>query len=171
MKITDVSFVRMNGGSLLCEVAHAGAAVARNDQALIDFEELTGLNRPSGWARFAEQVRDQREMFVGLLRELRAAGQRVAAYGAAAKCMTMLNYCRVSTDLIAAIGDANPRKQGMWCPGVRIPVVSPEQLLEWHPDVIVIGAWNFRDEIITSLRGRGYAGRFLVPLPVPRLTD
>jgi hypothetical protein len=85
--------------------------------------------------------------------------------------MTMLNYCRVSTDLISAIGDANPRKQGLLCPGVRIPVVSPERLLEGAPDVVVIGAWNFTDEIITSLRGRGYAGRFLVPLPMPRLID
>jgi SAM-dependent methyltransferase len=171
MKITDVSFVRMNGGSLLCEVAHADAPVARNDSSLIDFEEITGLNHPSGWMRFADQVGEQRAAFVGMLGELRAAGKRVVAYGAAAKCMTMLNYCRVSTDLISAIGDANPRKQGLLCPGVRIPVVSPERLLEGAPDVVVIGAWNFTDEIITSLRGRGYAGRFLVPLPMPRLID
>ena len=171
LQITDGSFVRMNGGSLLCEVMHEDAPVARNDGALIDFEELTALNHPSGWTRFADEVREQREAFVGMLGELRAAGRRVAAYGAAAKCMTMLNYCRVSTDLIAAIGDANPRKQGLLCPGVHIPVVSPEQLVASAPDVIVIGAWNFTDEIITSLRGRGYAGRFLVPLPKPRLTD
>jgi hypothetical protein len=155
----------------LCEVAHADAPVARNDSSLIDFEEITGLNHPSGWMRFADQVGEQRAAFVGMLGELRAAGKRVVAYGAAAKCMTMLNYCRVSTDLISAIGDANPRKQGLLCPGVRIPVVSPERLLEGAPDVVVIGDWNFTDEIITSLRGRGYAGRFLVPLPMPRLID
>ena len=94
----------------------------------------------------------------------------MVAYGAAAKCMTMLNYCGITPDLVPAIGDANPRKQGMLCPGVRIPVVSPQALLAMDPDVIVIGAWNFKDEIIRTFRERGYRGEFLVPLPMPFLT-
>jgi len=85
--------------------------------------------------------------------------------------MTMLNYCGVTTDLVPAIGDANPRKQGMLCPGVRIPVVSPQALLEMDPEVIVIGAWNFKDEIIRTFRERGYRGEFLVPQPMPYLTE
>ena len=163
MKVTDVTLVRMNGGSLLCEVVHEEAAVPRGDQSLIEFENFIGLNSPAGWQGFAGRVRAQREAFLAMLGHLRTQGRRVVAYGAAAKCMTMLNYCGITTDLVAAIGDANPRKQGMLCPGVRIPVVSPDALLEMRPDVIVIGAWNW-DEIIRVPRA---GGGVLVPLPVP----
>ena len=90
------------------------------------------------------------------------------AYGAAAKCMTMLNYCGVSTDLISMISDANPRKQGLLCPGVRIPVVSPTEVIAQNPDYIMIGAWNFKDEIISYFRNDlRYRNEFIVPLPMP----
>lgn len=171
MKISDVTFVRMNGGSLLCEVVHDDAPIARGDRSLVDFEDIIGLNSPSGWRDFASRVRAQREAFLAMLVRLKAEGRRVVAYGAAAKCMTMLNYCGITTDMVPAIGDANPRKQGMLCPGVRIPVVSPQALLDMDPEVIVIGAWNFKDEIIRTLRERGYRGEFLVPLPMPYLTE
>ncbi len=171
MKVTDVTFVPMNGGSLLCEVVHEDAPAARGDGSLIDFENFIGLNSPAGWQGFASRVRAQRDAFVAMLGDLKTQGRRVVAYGAAAKCMTMLNYCGITTALVTAIGDANPRKQGLLCPGVRIPVVSPDVLMEMKPDVIVIGAWNFKDEIVKTFRARGYGGEFLVPLPMPYLTE
>jgi hypothetical protein len=171
MKITDVMFVPMNGGSLLCEVVHDDAPIARADQSIVAFENFIGLNSAAGWRDFASRVRAQREAFVTMLGRMRTEGRRVVAYGAAAKCMTMLNYCGITPDLIPAIGDANPRKQGMFCPGVRIPVVSPQALLDMDPDVIVIGAWNFKDEIIRTFHERGYRREFLVPLPMPYLTQ
>ncbi len=168
MKIADVSFVQMNGGSMLCEIVHEDSPRPRNDQAMLDFETAIDLNNPRGWKRFADTVRAQRTSFVALLRELAADHQKVVGYGAAAKCMTMLNYCSVSTDLIPVIGDANPRKQGLLCPGVRIPVVSPADVMAHNPDYVMIGAWNFKDEIIRFFRDKmGYRNRFIVPLPMP----
>jgi novobiocin biosynthesis protein NovU/D-mycarose 3-C-methyltransferase len=170
MKLTDVSFVQMNGGSMLCEIRHEDAPVDRNDQALLDFEAIIELNVPRGWTRFAEAVEAQRASFVALLERLAADGKKVVGYGAAAKSMTMLNYCGISPRLLPVIGDANPRKQGLLCPGVRIPVVSPAAVVSERPDYIMIGAWNFKDEIMRSFREKmGYRGRFIIPLPTPTL--
>jgi novobiocin biosynthesis protein NovU/D-mycarose 3-C-methyltransferase len=168
MKISDIAFVRMNGGSMLCEIVHSDSPTPENCQAMLDFEEMIELNTPSGWRRFGEAVEAQRRSFVALLSDLAAQKKKVVGYGAAAKCMTMLNYCRVSTDLIVAIGDANPRKQGLLCPGVRIPVVSPADLMAQNPEYVMIGAWNFKDEIMRFFRETmGYRHRFIVPLPMP----
>jgi SAM-dependent methyltransferase len=169
LKIRDITFVDMNGGSILCEIVEEAAPVDRGDRAVLDLERLVGLDTPRGWQRFADDVKRQRVELVALLDGLRTAGRRVVAYGAAAKCMTMLNYCGIDTRLVSAIGDANPRKQGLLCPGVRIPVVSPEALLGMQPEYILIGAWNFRDEIIGQFRARGYDGAFIVPLPRPEI--
>lgn len=169
LNITDVRFVAMNGGSFVVEVGHAAAGPS-GDRAILELEALLRLNEPAGWEAFASRVAEQRRTLRDLLTELSHGGARVAAYGAAAKFMTLLNYCGITRDLVSAVGDANPRKQGLFCPGVRIPVVSPEELIAGGPDHILIGAWNFKDEIIRVLREKfGYTGRFIVPLPVPTL--
>lgn len=170
MKITDLTFVQMNGGSMLCEIVHRDRPEPRGDQSFIDFERLIQLNSPEGWRDFAKSVEEQRRSFKELLESLREEGKRVAGYGAAAKCMTMLNYCNITPDLIPIMGDANPRKQGLLCPGVRIPVVTPEDVMEFNPDYIVIGAWNFKEEIMRYFRDEmGYQNKFIVPLPMPRI--
>lgn len=172
MKITDVTFVPMNGGSFLFEIRHQDSLVPPDDRTIIDFETIIGLNQPGGWKDFAQAVQQQRSAFVGLLRRVTSEGKRVVGYGAAAKCMTMLNFCNITPDLLPAIGDANPRKQGLLCPGVRIPVVSPDALLQPEPDYIMIGAWNFQEEIIRFFREKkGYRNKFIVPLPEPRIIE
>ncbi|HVZ17881.1 MAG TPA: class I SAM-dependent methyltransferase [Terriglobales bacterium] len=172
MKLTDVTFVPMNGGSFLFEIVHEDSPRPRRDQTSIDFEDLIGLNKPEGWKDFGEAVTNQRQSLRTLLQDLAAQGKRVVGYGAAAKSMTMLNYCGITPDLLSAMGDANPRKQGLLCPGVRIPVVSPQALMELKPDYILIGAWNFKDEIIRFFKEQmNYRNRFIVPLPAPKVVS
>ena len=172
MKITSIEFVDMNGGSLLCEVVHESNSAPPVDLTMLAFERFISLNSASGWQRFSEDVERQKAALLDLLWQLKADDRKVLAYGAAAKFMTMLNYCSIGPDLVEACGDANDRKQGLLCPGVRIPVVSPAELMQMKPDYVLIGAWNFRDEIIDSLRGEfSYGGKFIVPLPVPYIID
>lgn len=172
MKLTDITFVPMNGGSFLFEIMHQSSPLERGDRTMIDFEDIIQLNKPAGWRDFADAVTNQREMLVSLLRDLAAKGKKVVGYGAAAKSMTMLNFCGITPDLLSLMGDANPRKQGLLCPGVRIPVVSPDELIKCDPDYILIGAWNFKDEIIRFFREKmGYRNQFIVPLPLPKVVN
>ncbi|MDT0593759.1 class I SAM-dependent methyltransferase [Glaciecola petra] len=170
LKITDVDFVHMNGGSLLCEVKHEENETPANDHSMRAFEEFIGLNSIEGWRSFTKDVNKQRRDLVALLEKLKSDGKKVVSYGAAAKYMTMLNYCDIKTDLISACGDANDRKQGLLCPGVHIPVVSPKELMDMDPDYVLIGAWNFKTEIINLLRNDyGFKGEFIMPLPYPEI--
>jgi SAM-dependent methyltransferase len=165
-----ITFVPMNGGSFLCEARRTDDPVSDPSFAsLFELERVFDLNEPRGWDSFAAGVAQQRERLRGLLSSLRADGAIVAAYGAAAKTMTMFNFCGLGPELVRVIGDGSLRKQGLLCPGVRVPVVSPEQLLALSPDYVLIGPWNLTQEIVGQLRARGYQGRFIVPLPVPRL--
>jgi hypothetical protein len=167
---TRTTFVSMNGGSFLCEAQRSDEPAADSSFAgLFELERVLDLNEPRGWAWFSAGVAQQREQICALLSDLASKGAVVGAYGAAARTMTMFNYCGLGPDLIRAIGDGNPRKQGLLCPGVHIPVVSPEQLLTIKPEYVLIGPWNFTHEIVVQLQARGYAGKFIVPLPVPRI--
>ena len=168
MKIVDIDFVNMNGGSMLIDAARLADPAPEAGHEMRAFEKFIRLNEAAGWDEFRDTVLRQRTALVDLLKTLKNEGKSVGGYGAAAKSMTMLNFCGIDTELVEVFADANPKKQGLMCPGVRIPVVSPNELLERKPDYILIGAWNLKTEIIRQLREeKGFAGKFIIPLPLP----
>jgi len=102
------------------------------------------------------------------LRRLKQAGNRIAAYGAAAKGTILLNSTGIGGDLVDFVVDRNVHKQGRFVPGVRIPIDDPARLISEMPDYVLLLAWNFRDEILSQqdeYRRRG--GRFVIPVPKP----
>ena len=93
-------------------------------------------------------------------------GRNVAAYGAAAKGNTLLNYCGVKNDLISYVVDANPHKQNKFLPASHIPVVNEEHLKNDKPDFVIILPWNLKDEIVSQLHYiKDWGGRFVIPIP------
>jgi hypothetical protein len=103
---------------------------------------------------------------LAFLLEERKRGSLVAAYGAAAKGNTLLNYAGVKADLIPYVCDAAPSKQGRFLPGSHIPILAPEELLVRRPDVVVILPWNIRKEIVSALGYiRDWGGRMAVAVP------
>ena len=96
----------------------------------------------------------------------RKGGKKVAAYGAAAKGNTLLNYCGIKNDLIDFVVDANPHKQHKWLPASHIPVVHEEYLKQSQPDFVLILPWNLKDEITKQLAYiNDWQGRFVIPIP------
>jgi hypothetical protein len=94
------------------------------------------------------------------------AGERVAAYGAAAKGNTLLNYCGIKPDLLAYVVDKSPHKQGKYLPGNHVPVVSEEHLRADKPAYVIIFPWNIKTEIMQQLSYiRVWDGRFVIPIP------
>jgi hypothetical protein len=107
-----------------------------------------------------------RASFLEFLRAAKAEGRIVAAYGAAAKGNTFLNFCGATAADIAAAFDANPAKQGRFLPGSHVPILAPEATRTLRPDYVLILPWNLRVEIMGQL---GYiaewGGRFVVASP------
>ena len=103
-----------------------------------------------------------------LLHARRAAGRRIAAYGAAAKGTMLLNAIGAGPDLVEAAYDRNPHKHGRLLPGVRIPVLPTEKLQEDPPDDLLILPWNFKEEIMRQESAfHDAGGRFIIPIPTP----
>ena len=107
---------------------------------------------------------------LSLLDRLKGDGKRVAAYGASAKGSTLVNTFGIGPDRLAFVADRSTYKQGRVMPGVHVPIVPAERLLEDQPDYVLLLTWNFADEILeqqAEYRRRG--GRFIIPVPEPRI--
>ena len=121
---------------------------------------------------FADRVDRLCERLRSLLASLKAEGRTIAGYGAAAKGATLCNFAGIGTDTIDFVVDRNTHKQGRYMPGVRLPIVDPAVLLERRPDYLLLLAWNFADEIMAQQQEYAAGGgRFLVPVPEPRVVD
>ncbi|NJO83469.1 MAG: hypothetical protein HC828_12055 [Blastochloris sp.] len=125
-----------------------------------------GLREMSTYIRFNEKVRATKRSMLRFLLEAREHGKTVVAYGAAAKGVTLVNYCGVREDLVDYVVDRSPHKQNHFLPGVRIPIHAPRRIFETKPDYVVILPWNLRREISEQMAGiREWGGKFVVPIP------
>jgi hypothetical protein len=169
LAVFDVEEHPTHGGSLRVFAQRSdtgrrdlGDAVAR----VLRDEGAAGLATASGYDGFQERIDKVKDDFVAFLIEARRAGRKVAAYGAAAKGNTLMNYAGVRPDLIAFVVDRNPAKQGRYMPGSRIPIVAEEHLRNARPDDIVILPWNLRHELMAQLDYvRAWGGRFVTAVP------
>lgn len=169
LRVFDVERLPTHGGSLRIFACHQDNA-AQPDQpavaALVAEERAAGLDRMETYAAFDEQVKTIKRDLLEFLIRAKREGKRVVGYGAPAKGNTLLNYCGVRTDFIDYTVDRSPHKQGMYLPGVRIPIHAPERIFETRPDYVLILPWNLRDEITQQMAGiRAWGGRFVVPIP------
>ena len=113
-----------------------------------------------------------RSELLALINGLKAKGHSIAAYGAAAKGATLLNYCGLDTTQIDFVVDRNVNKQGKFMPGAKLPILEPEALVERQPDFTLMLAWNFAEEIIAQQQQYlAQGGRFIVPVPEPRIVQ
>jgi hypothetical protein len=153
--VFDVEQVPTHGGSLRLFVGHRGRRPIGEAVARVAAEEqAAGLNRLETYGALGQRAEAIRADLTRLVRDARAAGKTVVGYGAAAKGITLINYCGLTQDDIALVADANMHKQGKLLPGSHIPVVTPEELIASDPDIVLILPWNIRDELIGKLNER-----------------
>jgi len=165
LRVFDVEELPTHGGSLRVFACHraAGHAEAPGLAAVRAREAAAGLGSPAPYAGFAARAETLRTGFMRFLVRATAEGHVVAAYGAAAKGNTFLNFCGVGRAEIRAVADRNPQKQGRLLPGSHIPIVSPEALIAMAPGRVVILPWNLKDEIAAQLAPlRAGGSRFVV---------
>lgn len=172
--VHDAQPVAIHGGSVIVHVSRpeANYPLSPRLQSILRDEENLHLRKLPAWRLFADRVQRLRQELPVFLDQLHHQGRSVAGYGAPAKGNTLLCACGIGPDRLAFTVDRSPMKQGLLTPGSHIPVYAPEALLEEQPDVCLILAWNFADEILqqqSAYRERG--GNFALPLPRPVLLD
>lgn len=168
LRVYDVEELSTHGGSLrvfgchLADVRSDSAAVA----AILHREAEFGLQSLPVYEGFQQRVDEAKNGLLTFLIEQKRAGKRVAAYGAAAKGNTLLNYAGVKPDLLPYVFDAAPSKQNKYLPGSHILIRPPEDVDAVRPDLLLILPWNIADEVILqNKRIRAWGGRFVIALP------
>jgi SAM-dependent methyltransferase len=126
-----------------------------------------GTDAPNLYRDFEAVARRTRGALTRFIGHALLDGKTVAAYGAAAKGNTLLNYCGLTRREITCIADTTPSKQGKWAPGSHIPVVSPEAMLATNPDYVLLLAWNWKDAILPQLQGH----KVIVPIPEVKVIE
>lgn len=122
----------------------------------------------TGFQAKADQVKDD---FLAFLLEAKSEGKKVAAYGAAAKGNTLMNYAGICDDLISFVVDHNPAKQGKYMPGSHIPIVDEPRLKQEKPDYVILLPWNLKTEVTLQLEYvRDWGGRFVTAVPELRIS-
>ena len=150
LRITEAQDVDVHGGSYRVFVSRGEGEPA-----------YAGMDEPELYQGFEARVRRTREELTRLIQQAALEGKTVAAYGAAAKGNTLLNYCGLTRREITCIADTTPWKQGKWAPGSHIPIVSPAAMLATKPDYVFLLAWNWKDAILPQLKGC----KVIVPIP------
>ena len=173
MKLFDVEELQTHGGSLRIYACHdddVSRPVALRAKELKSREEKGGFGGLAQYLSFGPQVETTRRNLLSFLISAKQEGKRVVGYGAPAKGNTLLNYCGVRTDLIEYTVDRSPHKQGLFLPGVHIPIYEPERVCQTRPDYLLILPWNIREEVMQQMSHiREWGGKFVVPIPEIRV--
>lgn len=171
LRVWDVEELPTHGSSLRVYGCRADATIATTERvaALLAREDEFGVTRLETYTEFQKRADRVKDDLLAFLIEQKRAGRRVAAYGAAAKGNTLLNYAGVRPDLLPYVCDAAPSKQGKFLPGSHIPIRAPEALWENSPDYVVILPRNIAQEVRTQLKDLAEGGASFVTA-VPELS-
>ncbi len=165
----DVEEIPTHGGSLRIFAKHqedSSKPVSERVIALLKKEKDAGMLSMDYYSNFQEKIEKIKLDLLGFLLEQKKAKKTVAAYGAAAKGNTLLNYCGVKKDLISFVVDANPHKQNKFMPASHIPICSEDMIKVSKPDYILILPWNIKEEIMKQLSYvNNWGCKFVVPVP------
>lgn len=169
LELFDVDEISTHGGSLRIYAKHFednSKSVSENVKSLLEKEIKKGLTGLDYYKNFQEKALQVKLDITAFLIEQKRKGKSVAAFGAAAKGNTLLNYCGIKNDLIEFVVDANPNKQNKWLPASHIPVVNEDHLKIQKPDFVILLPWNLKEELTGQLTYiKEWGGQFVIPVP------
>ena len=169
LSIYDIEELPTHGGSLRLYIKHSEnnfLPILKSVQDVVDTEIKYGIDKFDYYQKFVKRVSKNKFDILEFLIKQKKDAKKIAAYGAAAKGNTFLNYCGIKNDLIDFVVDASPIKQNKLLPGSHIPIVSEEVLRIEKPDYVLIFPWNIQDEISTQISYiKDWGGKFVVAIP------
>jgi SAM-dependent methyltransferase len=172
LSVFDVEEIPTHGGSLRVYAQRSGGSHSRSSavERLRQYEETSGITSEGYYSGFQSRADKAKDNFLRFLLDTKQSGKKVAAYGAAAKGNTFLNYAGLRPDLLPYVVDKSPSKKGKFLPGSRIPIVDETLIVRDRPDYVIILPWNIQDEVSADLAYiKEWGGRFVVAIPELRV--
>jgi hypothetical protein len=165
LRIIDVEFNDVNGGSFSVTVAHDKSKYQTFPflSQLLNKEIEKSLNTLEPYIKFSERVEKARIHLVNFLKKANAKGKKVGALGASTKGNVILQYCGITEKEISFIGDLNPDKFGCFTPGTLLPIISEELALERRPDYLIVLPWHFKNFFMKNKKFDNF--KLVFPLP------
>jgi len=175
LTVFDVEELSTHGGSLRVFAQRCNTskhACVSGVATVVEREKQAGLDTAAYYTEFQSRAEKVKDDIVAFLINAKRQGKSVAAYGAAAKGNTLLNFAGIRPDLLPYVCDASPSKQGKYLPGSHIPILTPSALHEYKPDYVIILPWNIADEIQQqNANVREWGGKFVVAVPSLRILN
>ncbi|MBN1213831.1 MAG: class I SAM-dependent methyltransferase [Candidatus Lokiarchaeota archaeon] len=169
LEIFDVDEINTHGGSIRIYAHHKDSrknTVSKNVNNLLKSEKSIKINNLEYYMGFQDRINKVKNDLLQFLINKKNEGNKIIAYGAAAKGNTLLNYCGIKEDLITFVVDLSPFKQGKYLPGSHIPIVKENKIKTYKPDYILILPWNIKDEIIDQLDYvKNWNAKFFIAIP------
>jgi len=166
LKILDVEFNDTNGGSFVIYASKSNSNHEVNSQKIeriLEEEQKLGVSNHEIWDVFRNNVEQNKHKLLSFLNEAKNADQTVYGIGASTKGNVLLQYFELDGKLLRAIGEVNPEKFSKFTPQTHIPLIPEDQVLDSHPDYLLILPWHFKEFFIDNKKFKGF--KLVFPLP------
>ena len=128
------------------------------------------MNKINTFLKFSKRVKESRRKLVTIFNKLKSQNKKIIGYGATAKSTTILNYCKINSDIIDYFLDTTKDKQNKYTPGTKILIKKYKGYIDNKVDVVFLGAWNFKKEIFKKeIRFIKSGGKFIIHTPYPKI--
>ena len=173
LEVFHVKRIPTHGGSIRVYAARRGERSVHPSVAeRADDEERTGITSGRALQDFRARVVRSKLDLHKLLAPIRAGGERIFGVGAPSRASTLINYTGLDDGILDAVMEvSSSHKLDKYVPGTRIPVLDEKRLFDEQPEYALLLSWHIADELAANLRGKGFQGRFIVPLPQPAVLD
>lgn len=173
LEIFHVKKIPTHGGSIRVYAARNGQKrISHEVEANLAIENSKGLDSGVGLKDFGSRVRSSKWELNKLLSELKIGGAKIYGVGAPSRASTLVSYVGLDDGTLECVVEVRgSHKIGKYMPGTRIPVVEEEVIFENQPDYALMLSWHIADELIPILKRKGYKGKFIIPLPSPRIVE
>ena len=171
LEVFKVQRIPTHGGSIRVFSARKGTrAIDPSVAETLAAEERAGLNDGSGLKNFRDRVIQSKVGLFELLAPLKRQNARIYGIGAPSRASTLINYTGIDDGILDCVLEiSSSHKLNKYIPGTRIPVLDEKKLFEDQPDYALLLSWHITDELVANLRKKGFKGKFISPLPTPRI--
>ena len=172
LKVIDVDLIQSQGGSLRCYIVknESKLKIEKKINIILKKETKSGLFNQSKLKNFSKKIKTHKKLFFKLIKNLHMSQKKISVYGASGKGMALMQYCNLNGKFISNIFDKSKIKINRYSPGFNIKVIDRKLLNVNSTDILVLLAWNLKNEIIKQenffLKN---GGKLVLPFPQPKI--